>query len=296
MDRLTAMLVFTEVARSGSFSLSAKKLAMSRAMVTRHIDVLESWLGARILQRTTRHVSITQAGEALLQHSRHLLSLVEQIEEESASQKHELRGQLKLTCGVALGQTHVAAILTKFVSQHPHLKIDLSASDDVVNLIEERIDIAIRVSNTPDPMLVARSLAVCDSVLVASPGYLEQFGLPQQPQDLLEHRCLSYANFGKCVWHLTRAEQHVEIAICSYLSSNETSVVLRYALEGGGIAMQPTFLVNEYLKQGKLSLVLPDWHPPSMHIYALYPSRRHLSPAVRALLDFLVLQFAQPAW
>lgn len=296
MDRLTAMQVFVEVAGSGSFSATADKLEMSRAMVTRYVGELEQWLGARLLQRTTRSVTLTDAGESCLRRSQQMLALMGDVEEETASRGDALRGQLRITCSMSLAHAQVAAAVVDFLRQHPQLKVDLNASEGALNLVEARIDLAIRISAEPDPMLIGRLLAPCSSVLVASPVYLADFGRPQVPADLALHRCLSYANFGKSVWTLSRGQEQARMSVASHFSANEATALLHAALAGGGIALQPRYLVNPYLHNGHLQVVLPEWTVPDMAIYALYPSRKHLSPAVRAMLDFLVERFKTMPW
>ena len=296
MDRLTAMQVFVEVAQSGSFSATADKLDMSRAMVTRYVGELEQWLGARLLQRTTRSVTLTDAGESCLRRSQQMLALVENVEEETSRHGSALRGQLRITCSMSFAYAQLAAVVVDFLTQHPQLKIDLNASEGALNLVEARIDLAIRISAEPDPALIGRMLAPCTSVLVASPAYLAQHGTPQLPADLAAHRCLSYANFGKSVWKLQRGEEVEEVRVGSHFSANEATALMCAALAGGGVAMQPTYLASPHLADGRLQAVLPDWALPDMAIYALYPSRKHLSPAVRALLDFLVARFATVPW
>jgi DNA-binding transcriptional LysR family regulator len=296
MDRLTAMQVFAEVAASGSFSATADKLDMSRAMVTRYVAELEQWLGTRLLQRTTRSVTLTDAGEHCLRRSRQMLALMENVEEETASHDGALRGQLRITCSVSFACAQMAAAVTDFLNLHPQLKIDLNASEGALNLVEARIDLAIRISAQPDPALIGRVLAPCTSVLVASPAYIAAHGLPQAPADLAAHRCLSYANFGKSVWKLSRDGEHTEVSVGGHFSANEATALLQAALAGGGIALQPTYLANPHLRDGSLLAMLPDWQLPDMAIHALYPSRKHLSPAVRAFLDFLVERFARLPW
>ena len=296
MDRLTAMQVFVEVAYSGSFSATADKLDMSRAMVTRYIAELEQWLGARLLQRTTRSVTLTDAGESCLRRSQQMLTLKESVEEETRREGNELRGQLRLTCSISFAFAQMAAAIADFLILHPKLKIDLNASEGALNLVEARIDLAIRISSDPDPMLIARPLAACESRLVASPAYLATHGVPRNPVDLTEHRCLSYANFGKSNWHFRRGVEQLQVGVSSQFSANESIALLQAALAGGGIALQPTYSANPYLATGALISVLPDWELPSMNIYALYPSRKNLSPAVRALVDFLVQRFASLPW
>jgi len=297
MDRLTAMRVFVEVATSGSFSATADRLEMSRAMVTRYVGEMEQWLQARLLQRTTRSVTLTDAGEHCLRRCQQMLALSQDLEEETASTTEgELRGQLRLTCSVSFAFAQMGAAIADFLAQHPQLKIDLDASEGSLNLVERRIDLAIRISAEPDPLLIGRPLAQCDSVLVASPAYLAAHGTPQVPADLAQHRCLSYANFGKSVWTLTRDAETERVGVSGHFSANEATTLMRAALAGGGIAMQPTYLANPLLRSGELQAVLPAWSLPAMTIHALYTSRRHLSPAVRALLDFLVQRFAGVPW
>lgn len=297
MDRLSAMQVFAEVATSGSFTATADKLDMSRAMVTRYVAELEQWLGARLLQRTTRSVTLTDAGETCLRRSQQMLALMENVEEEtSTATGGALRGQLRLTCATSFAYAHLAAVLSDFLALHPQLKIDLNISEGALNLVDARIDLAIRISAEPDPMLIARPLARCESLLVASPAYLANIGTPQLPQDLAQHRCLSHANFGKSVWHLSRDEESAKVSVASHFSANEATALLKAAMAGGGIAMLPSYLVNPSVAAGALRVVLPEWQVPALTIYALYPSRRNLSPAVRALLDYLVGRFEVVPW
>ena len=296
MDRLTAMQVFVEVAHTGSFSATADKLDMSRAMVTRYVGELEQWLGARLLQRTTRSVTLTDAGESCLRRSQQMLALMENVEEETQTHDGALRGQLRITCSMSFAYAQMAAAVADFLALYPLLKIDLNASEGALNLVEARIDLAIRISAEPDPALIGRVLAPCTSVLVASPDYLRAQGVPEQPADLTAHRCLSYANFGKSIWKLQREDEHAEVRVGGHFSANEATSLMRAALAGGGIALQPTYLANPHLRDGSLQVVLPDWKLPEMAIYALYPSRKHLSPAVRTFLDFLVARFSIVPW
>lgn len=292
MDRLTAMQAFVAVATSGSFSAAADRLDMSRAMVTRYVGAMEQWLQSRLLQRTTRSVTLTDAGEQCLRRCQQMLALSQDLEEEAASTSDtRLRGQLRLTCSMSFAYAQLAAAIAEFLQLHPQLKIDLDVSEGALNLVERRIDLAIRISSDPDPLLIGRPLARCDSALVASPAYLTAHGTPRQPADLPGHRCLSYANFGKSEWQLARDGRTERVGVVSHFSANEATTLMRAALAGGGIALQPTYLVAPYLRSGELQAVLPEWTLPAMTIHALYPSRRHLSPAVRALLDFLAQRF-----
>ncbi len=304
MDRLSAMQVFAEVAQTGSFTAAAERLELSRAMVTRHVAELESWLGARLLERSTRRVSLTHAGEQALRYCQQMLALAQDVQEEMARSDGPLRGQLRLTTSMSFGYAHLAAALAAFLAQHPLLKIHLEVGDRALNLLEARIDVAIRISAEPDPGLIARRLADCESVLVAAPAYAARRGLPEHPLALPSHEVLGYTHFGRSLWQLRQrtppgapeqAQQH-ELNLACRFTANEATVLRQAALAGAGIALQPRYLVSNDLAQGRLVQVLPGWEPPRMAVQALYLSRQHQAPAVRALLDFLVAWFATPPW
>lgn len=296
MDKLTAMRVFSQVAANGSFSATADQMELSRAMVTRSISELEEWLNARLLQRTTRKVTLTDAGEQFLRRCQQILALTDEVVEETANQSRELRGQLRLTCGASFGCAQMASAIADFLALHPKLKIDMNVSDSSINLVDARVDLAIRISNNPDPMLIARHLANCDSVLVASPAYLERYGTPTSPDSLVHHRCMTHTLAGKYLWQFSRVGETVKVEINSHFSANEATVLLHAALAGSGISLQPAYLANEYIAAGKLVLLLPEWSVPDLAINALYPSRRHLPAALRAFLDFLVKRFENTSW
>ncbi len=296
MDKLIAMRVFSQIALNGSFSATAEQMALSRAMVTRYINALEDWLNTRLLQRTTRKVTLTDAGEQFLKRCHEILDLTELAVEETTALNQELKGQLRITCSGSFAYAQMATAITEFLLLHPKLKIDLSVSDTSVNLIDARMDLAIRISNNPDPMLIARRLASCASVLVASPRYLSQWGTPAQPDTLVHHRCLTHSIAGKYLWQFNRADENVKVEIQSHFSSNDATTLLQATLAGSGISLQPTYLANQYIEQGQLKTLLSDWSVPELSINALYPSRRHLPAALRALLDFLVIRFKNHAW
>jgi DNA-binding transcriptional LysR family regulator len=296
MDRLTAMRVFADVAQTGSFTTSADRLEMSRAMVTRYVGEMETWLGARLLQRTTRRISVTDAGEQALRYSLQMLELAKDVEQDVAPADGVLRGQLRVTCSMSFAQAHLAAAISDFLARHPHLKVDLVVGDAAFNLVEARIDLAIRISNDPTPSLIARRIATCASLLVAAPAYLKRHGTPQHPADLAQHRCLGYANFGRSTWRLTRGKDVQEITVPTRFTANEATVLMQAAVAGGGIAIQPTYLAHAAIARGELVPVLRAWQIPDLAVNALYPSRRNLPPAVRALLDFLAERFAAARW
>jgi len=299
MDRLLAMQVFATVAECGSFTAAAERLDLSRAMATRHVESLEQWLGARLLHRTTRRVSLTEAGAQCLRYSQQMLALADEVQGEMRAGDSQLRGLLRVTCSMSFGHAQMAPAIAQFMRLHPHLKIDLLVDDGALDLVQQRIDLAIRISADPGAALIGRPLAVCESVLVASPAYLDAAGRPQTPAQLQAHRCLGHMRVGRNVWQLARRDDESDeqqIAVTTWFNANEATVLAAAAVEGAGIAFQPTYLVQPMLQAGQLELVLPDWRPQPLTVHALYSSRRHLPVAVRALLDFLVQRFEGARW
>lgn len=296
MDRLTAMRVFVEVVETGSQTAAAERLEMSRAMVTRYLAELEGWLGARLLNRSTRRLSLTDVGEECLAHCRELLSQVGELQSAADARSAAPRGLVRLTMASLLGQT-LAPMVADYVRRHPAVHVDLLLVDRTVNLVEERVDLAIRISNDIDPLLVARKLGVCRSVVCASPAYLAERGTPQCPPDLAQHNCLTYAYFGKSQWRFRQAGQAQSVAVSGNLSANETSALLSAAVSGAGISHQPEFLAAPLLQSGALQQVLADYQPDELGIWGVYATRQFLPGAVRSLLDFLAERFsAEPAW
>ncbi len=299
MDRLFAMQVFATVAECGSFTAAAERLDLSRAMATRHVEALEQWLGARLLHRTTRRVSLTDAGAQCLRYSQQMLALADEVQGEMRPGGNQLRGLLRVTCSMSFGHAQMAPAIVQFMRLHPHLKIDLLVDDGALDLVEQRIDLAIRISAAPGAALIGRQLAVCESVLVASPAYLDGAGRPTEPAQLQAHRCLGHMRVGRHVWHLTRREDEgdeQQVAVTTWFNANEATVLAAAAVQGAGIAMQPTYLVQPLLASGALEQVLPAWRPQPLDVYALYSSRRHLPESVRALLDFLAQRFEGARW
>ena len=296
MDRITAIKIFLEVAASGSFSATADKLELSRPMVSRHIALMESWLNARLLQRTTWQVTLTDAGEQAVKYCRQILELAEHAEQETGNQDTELRGTVRVGCGLSFGNTHLTAAISDFQRLHPKLHMRLHFSDETLNLVATRTDLAIRVTATPDPALYARKLAPCRSLLVATPDYLAQYGTPHTPDDLSRHRCLAHENVNRTVWKFGRNGIWQDIQPDCPLTVNEATTLLHAALAHNGIAMLPRYLLDAYLADGRLVPLLADWQLPEHSIYALYPSKDKLPQAVRALLDFLAERFAGRDW
>lgn len=296
MDRIEAMNIFLTVVETGSFTATADRLDLSRPMVTRAVALVEEWFNARLLQRTTRRVSLTSAGERALAHCQKMLALATEIEQEVLAQQGELQGSLRIASNSSFGSTHLLLAIKDFLQRHPKLNIQFQLSDQPVNLIDERIDLAIRFTNQPDPNLIARPLATCHSLLVASPEYLAQKGVPQTPQDLVEHIYLAHANINRKEWKFYQNEREISLELTSQFTTNDTSALLNLTLAGGGIAMLPKYLLNEHLASQQLVPILTDWQLPTYQIYALYSSRHKLPLTIRTLVDFLVERFRGVNW
>ncbi|MCO8170345.1 LysR family transcriptional regulator [Pseudomonas sp. 21LCFQ02] len=290
MDRLTAMRVFVEIVERGSMSAAAEALDMSRAMTSRYLEGLEAWLGVRLLHRTTRRLALTDAGEQALKSCREMVSLAGDIVSQ-ASQAGEVQGRLRLSSAPSFAQAQLTAAVVEFQALHPKVEIDLVMVDRTVDLVQDRIDLAIRLSQRIDEELVARRLAVCRSVLCASPAYLARVGTPVSPEDLAAHKSILHSHGFATSYNLRKGEQLTVVQARGSLTANETSIVLAAALAGAGIAMLPTYYVGEALACGTLQVVLPDYALDTMNIHAVYLSRRHQPLPLRLLIEFLAERF-----
>ncbi|QFZ85980.1 LysR family transcriptional regulator [Variovorax paradoxus] len=299
MDRLNAMRVFVTVVDAGSLSAAADKLDMSRPVVTRYVAELEQWTGARLLHRTTRRLSLTAAGEELLPRCRQVLELAGDMQAAVRHPAEAPSGQLRITASTSFAQAQLARAVADYVRRYPGVAVDLVLLDRAVNLVDERIDLAIRVSAEIDPNLIARRLSVCRSVVCATPAYLKAHGQPQRVEELAQRNCLTHSYFGRSLWNFTRKAdgQPVSVAVAGNLSTNDASSLMALARAGAGIAMLPTYLTSGLLQSGELVSLFPDHEPQVLGVYAVYASRKHMPSALRTLLDFLAERFTEvPAW
>ncbi|EIK67747.1 transcriptional regulator, LysR family [Pseudomonas synxantha BG33R] len=297
MDRLQAMRVFVTVVDLGSQSAAADHLDLSRPVVSRYLAELEDWVGARLLHRTTRKLSLTAAGSETLPRCRQLLELCADMQAAVSEPDDAPRGLLRLSVSTSFGQAQLGAAIAEYVKRYPLVTVDLQMLDRTVNLVDERIDLAIRTSNDLDPNLIARRLTVCRSVVCATPAYLREHPAPQKVEDLARHNCLTHSYFGKSLWHFEEQGEHVSVPVHGNITANEASTLLRITLAGAGVAMLPSYQAGDLIRSGELVRLLPAAEPRQMNIYAVYASRKHMPSALRSLLDFLVLRFPEaPAW
>ncbi|MDH6171013.1 DNA-binding transcriptional LysR family regulator [Variovorax boronicumulans] len=296
MDRVIAMRVFVEIVDRGSVSAAADALDMSRAMASRYLEGLERWLGVRLLHRTTRKLALSDAGEQALKGFREMVALAEDVHAQ-ASQQGEVHGRLRITSSPAFAQAQLTAAVVDFQRLHPKVEIDMMVVDRTVDLVQERIDLAIRLSNRIDEALVARRLAVCHSVLCASPSYLARAGIPEMPEDLKQHHCVVHSAAFTPTYNLRcgdardSGDKTVTVSPHAVLTANDTSILRAGALAGAGIAMLPTFYVTDELARKQLRIVLPAYTLDPLDIQAVYLSRRHQPLPLRKLIEFLSERF-----
>ncbi len=298
MDRLTSMSIFVAVVEQGNFATAAEQLRVSRASASKHITALENCLGGRLLNRTTRRVSLTEAGTAYYERCKQILEDVQEAECVVTGFTSEPRGLLRINAPMSFGTKQLAGIVTGFCQTHPAVDVELTLNDRLVDVVEEGYDLAIRIAQLKESSLIARKLAPCRRVLCASPEYLDAHGRPQEPNQLNEHTCLHYSYFeGGSYWTLKGTDDEHRIRIHSKLTANNGDVLYAAAREGLGITLAPTFIVGDAIRTGELDIVLPDYRPTDLGIYAVYASKRHLSAKVRAFIDFAAEQIGErPAW
>lgn len=290
MDRIKAAEVFVAIVERGSLSGAAEGLDMSRAMVTRYLAQMEDWSGSRLLHRTTRRIGLTPAGETTLARCRQIVEIAAQMMVADGSEADTPRGLLRIACAQSLAQEVLSAAVTAYLRRYPQTAVDLVVDNRTINLVEERIDLAVRITNDLDPNLIARPLGKCESVVVAAPSYLAAHGVPRRVEDLAVHNCLTYSYFGKSLWKFTDAKTGApsDVPVSGNLSANESMALLAAAREGAGVALQPVFAAAPLIATGQLVRLLPEHVPQALGIHGVYSSRRQMPAALRAMLDFLV--------
>ncbi len=291
MDRLTAARVFVEIAELGSMTKAAENLEMSTAMVSRYLQEIERWFGARLLHRTTRKVSLTDVGVATLPACKKMLKEVDNARSIALERSNTPKGVVRVASSGSFADAQLIPALVEFQQKYPEVEIILSVGHTVANLVEERVDLAIRITNTLDPMMIARPLAVCHSVLCASPDYLGKYGEPKSLQDLDNHYCITHVSGAHRYYRFVKKHGVIEVPVKGHFQSNETDAVCRAVLCGAGIGMLPTFYIGEQIKQGKLMPILSKEKPEVLGIHAVYLSRKHQPLTLRLLVDFLVDKF-----
>lgn len=299
MDKLDAMNAFAKVVAAGSYAEAARRLGLTRSAVSKAVMELEQLMGVRLLDRTTRRVTPTEAGRAYYERCVAILADVEETEVQISRLHDAPRGVLKVNAPMSFGMRYLGSAVSEFMRRYPELRIELILNDRFIDPLEEGVDITVRIGTLADSSLIARRLAPARLVLAAAPAYLASHGTPEAPEDLVQHACLTYGHLaGVQRWTLVgRDGATVSVPVTSRLCSNNGDVLREAALGGLGIASLPTFLIGPDIAAGRLALVLPDTQPAPLGIYALYAPNRYLAAKTRVFIDFLSQRFGDsPEW
>ncbi|OCW23995.1 LysR family transcriptional regulator [Pseudomonas sp. S3E12] len=297
MDRAFEMQVFCTVVDKGTFVGAADALEISKTSISRYVSALEERLGARLLHRTTRKLSLTEEGRQFYHQAREVLALMDQAEEAVSSVAPEPSGVLRLNAPVSFGVLQLAPLWGAFMSAHPNVELDISLNDRLVDMVDEGFDAAIRISCMENSSLVGRRLAGTRMCLCASPDYLARHPPLRTPTDLAEHGVIAYTNFATGnEWPFDGPDGRVSVRTRSSVRCNNGDTCRSIAIAGGGITLQPSFMVGEDLRSGALVEILPEYRSIELGIYVDYPPRKHLANKVRALISFLTERFAHPEW
>ena len=298
MDKFQEMASFVAVVEAGSFVGAADATGLSKAAVSRHVAELEQRLGARLLHRTTRRLSLTDDGQLFFARAKEMLAAIDEAESEIRSRSGEPSGLLRINAPLTFGVMHLAPLWGRFAQLYPKVSLDIELSDRVVDLVEEGYDLAVRITNLPSSQLVSRQLASTRMVACASPEYLALHGTPAHPDELAQHEVISYSYWAaRNEWTFTAPDDSlVTVRTHARIHANNGDTCRAAALDHQGIILQPDFLVADDLRRGDLVELLPAYRAMTLGIHAVYPSRKHLPIKTRRLVDFLVEAFALPGW
>ena len=294
MTRVDDREVFFNVVEANGFGAAARRLETTPASVSRRVKSLEQRLGVRLLQRTTRKLSLTEAGERYFREGRRLLHELGELEQALTAAAHEPEGELRIVAPMSFGQRRLAPLVARFAKLHSKLRISLILDDRETDLIDEAADLAIRIGYPADSSMVARAIAPVPRYACASPEYLERCGYPESPEDLLQHDCLHYNLISEREeWTFRSEDGEQTLAIKGSFCSNNGDVLVEAAKQGLGVALLPNFIVEEGIEEGRLVKVLEDYERAPLTLFALYPSRKHVPAKTRRFLDYLLGQFAE---
>ncbi|MEJ2392696.1 MAG: LysR family transcriptional regulator [Gammaproteobacteria bacterium] len=298
-DRLNGMRVFAQVVEARSFVAAADKLGMSKSLVSRHVSALEASLAVKLLNRSTRRLSLTEAGALFYEHCARIVQEAELAERRLSETQAEPAGLVKVTATPAFAVRHVLPALPEFYQQYPRIRVQLSCNNRLLELGEAGFDLGIRVSASPEPNLVARKLASNRAVLCATPAYLRQHGTPRRPEDLQKHECVLFSPLtSRGVWTFRRDKKKVTAPVAGSFETDDMDAVHAAVIGGMGIGILPAYMVNDALRQGQLLPLLRKYQVmPESAIYLVYLPNRTMSSRMRALIDFLVERFGPvPPW
>ena len=294
-DISSDMAFFVLLAKRGSLSAVARELDITPPAVTKRLSQLEARLGVRLVNRTTRTLSLTGEGQVYLAHATRILDDIRVMEDEVSSSRAAPRGLLRVNATLGFGRTTIAPLISRFSKRYPEVEVQLQLTDRPIDLVEEAFDLGIRFGALPDTRLTARRILSNRRFLCASPAYLKRAGTPQTPEDLAQHSCIVHRQNDDAwgIWRLMKGRREISVKVSGTLSSNDGDVVLGWALDGHGILLRSEWDAAKYLASGRLQVVLPEYAPPPADLFAFYPSRQHMPARSRVFLDFLVGQFGK---
>lgn len=298
MDQLQSMRVFSKVVETGSFIAASEAMGISRPMVSKHVARLEHNLGVSLLTRTTRTVSMTEAGRSFYGRCLDIFARIDEAVQEAGNLRVQPKGQLRINAPHSFGQKHLARSIASFMQDYPDIEVDLTLNDRVIDLVDEGFDLAIRIGHLSDSSLIARRLATCDFKVCAAPSYIEAHGMPEKPDDLSKHNCLFYSYLKEGTrWQFHKDGQDYAVKTSGHFKANSGDAITEAAVQGLGILLEPTFITGPHLKAGALIPLLNGYDIAPRGIYAVYPENRLLPQKVRVFIDFLVKQYGQrPYW
>ncbi|MFM2479902.1 LysR substrate-binding domain-containing protein [Celerinatantimonas sp. YJH-8] len=292
MDKFSSIPFFIAVVETGSFSSAAKKLMMTKSAVSKRISQFESELGVKLINRTTRKLSLTEAGFKYYEYVKAAHQLAKEGEDAISNMQDSAQGLLRITVPMVFGIRHISPIIPDFLAQNPQIELEICMDDRVVDLVGEGFDMGIRIGHLNDSSLIARTLSPCTSVLCAAPHYLQQHGTPHTPEELHQHNCLLYSYYrGGLSWNFNGPDKEERILPKGNYKANNSDVLYDALLAGIGIGQMPKFIVGPALADGRLISLLPDYHLPLHHIFAVYPQRRFMPEKMRRLLTFFTTRF-----
>lgn len=299
MDAIGVIPVFIAVIEYKGFSAAADHLGLTKSAVSKRISQLEAHLGAKLLHRTTRKLSLTEAGEQYYVHALKAQTAAQDAVDCVAQLQGEPQGKLRIHAPMSFGHLHVSPLIPEFLTRYPKISVDLVLDDKAVDLVEQGVDVAIRSGELPNSNLIARKLAPGNSMVCASPEYLDKHGAPSHPSKLTEHNCLlfSYSDNAN-QWHFSNDKESSHVEVSGNYQANNSEALRQALLKGFGVARLPTFIAGEDIKAGRLVNLFPDYHMPHKDIYALYIARQYLPKKVRVFLDFTIEYFGSdiPYW
>jgi len=296
MDKLTRIKVFMQVVETGSFSAASERLGISRAAASKYVSQLEEHLGGRLLNRTTRHVSTTEPGRMYFERCKEMLHILEEADDMVSGLSGTPKGTLRISAPSVFTERHIVPLISEFTSMYPGVKVEMMVSDRYVDLVDEGYDLAIRVGTMEDSDLIARRLARCRHVLIASPEYLKNAPPLDVPEDIENHACLLYSFTEGGRWPLSKDGIEHSVKISPVMKSNNPEVLLEAAIAGMGLSIMPTFIASDAIRRGELQVVLEGYVSLDLDIYAVYTSRHYLPAKIKVFVDFLKQRIDDPPY